>query len=72
MEILYDREVWDKRQPLSKTELQRHKASTELLTFRNLDKDSISSRAADEHSVSSTSHATASEAHPEIYKMVKQ
>ena len=36
MEILYDREVWDKRSPFYKTELHCHKASTELLTFRNI------------------------------------
>ena len=34
IEILYDREVWDKRPSFSKPELLCHKASTQLLTFR--------------------------------------
>ena len=36
MEILYDKEVWDKRSPFYKKELYCHKASTELLTFQNI------------------------------------
>ena len=58
----------DKRSPFYKTKLHCHKASKRTSDFPK-DEDSITSSAVDEHSVSSTTHATASEAHPESNKI---